>query len=199
MAIDVRQHKKKFIVLGSVLGLLGFIGIGATQNSSQQPSSPAPTTSSYTQTQASAASKAPVIETKTETKTESIPYGIKTQNDASLESGKQVLATRGVHGEKTITYTVTYTDGKETSRSTPTEQITRTVTDEVTKVGTKIATPTACPNGTYTNSVGNIVCSPYASSSVPAGASAKCSDGTYSFSQSRRGTCSGHGGVATWY
>jgi hypothetical protein len=33
---------------------------------------------------------------------------------------------------------------------------------------------------------------------VPAGASAKCRDGTYSFSQHRRGTCSHHGGVAVW-
>lgn len=33
---------------------------------------------------------------------------------------------------------------------------------------------------------------------VPAGASAKCRDGTYSFSQHRRGTCSHHGGVSSW-
>src|SRR5215470_14634565 len=32
----------------------------------------------------------------------------------------------------------------------------------------------------------------------PVGATAKCRDGTYSFSQSRRGTCSHHGGVAQW-
>jgi hypothetical protein len=56
----------------------------------------------------------------------------------------------------------------------------------------------ACPNGTYVNSAGNTVCSPYASSSAPAGATAQCRDGTYSFSQSRSGTCSGHGGVAQW-
>lgn len=33
---------------------------------------------------------------------------------------------------------------------------------------------------------------------IPAGASAKCFDGTFSFSQHRRGTCSHHGGVAAW-
>ncbi len=32
----------------------------------------------------------------------------------------------------------------------------------------------------------------------PQGATARCRDGTYSFSQSRRGTCSHHGGVANW-
>lgn len=50
----------------------------------------------------------------------------------------------------------------------------------------------------YTNSAGNEVHSPAYSDTVPAGASAKCRDGTYSFSQSRRGTCSHHGGVAEW-
>ncbi len=32
----------------------------------------------------------------------------------------------------------------------------------------------------------------------PAGATAQCRDGSYSFSASRRGTCSHHGGVARW-
>ena len=32
----------------------------------------------------------------------------------------------------------------------------------------------------------------------PAGATAQCRDGTYSFSQHRSGTCSHHGGVARW-
>ena len=50
----------------------------------------------------------------------------------------------------------------------------------------------------YTNSAGNEVHSPAYAPSVPAGASARCRDGTYSFSQSRRGTCSHHGGVAQW-
>lgn len=33
----------------------------------------------------------------------------------------------------------------------------------------------------------------------PKGATAKCSDGTYSMSESATGSCSGHGGVAKWY
>ena len=51
----------------------------------------------------------------------------------------------------------------------------------------------------YTNVDGNKVHSPAYAPSKPAGASAKCRDGTYSFSQNRRGTCSHHGGVAQWY
>jgi hypothetical protein len=57
-----------------------------------------------------------------------------------------------------------------------------------------------CPNGTYVNSSGNTVCSPYQSpSGPPAGATAKCNDGSYSFSQHHQGTCSHHGGVAEFY
>lgn len=51
----------------------------------------------------------------------------------------------------------------------------------------------------YTNSYGNRVQSPTYYNSQPAGATALCRDGTYSFSKSRRGTCSHHGGVARWY
>jgi len=37
-----------------------------------------------------------------------------------------------------------------------------------------------------------------ASGSAPPGATARCKDGTYSYSQHRQGTCSHHGGVAVW-
>jgi hypothetical protein len=50
----------------------------------------------------------------------------------------------------------------------------------------------------YVNTAGSEVHSPANAPSVPAGASAVCGDGTYSFSQSRRGTCSHHGGVSEW-
>jgi len=62
-----------------------------------------------------------------------------------------------------------------------------------------VETPQQTPNY-YINSRGNTVQSPTKSpnGSVPAGASARCGDGTYSYSQSRRGTCSHHGGVANW-
>ena len=53
-------------------------------------------------------------------------------------------------------------------------------------------------NGTYVNSKGQTVKRPETCSSTPQGATAQCRDGTYSFSKSRRGTCSHHGGVAKW-
>jgi hypothetical protein len=53
-------------------------------------------------------------------------------------------------------------------------------------------------NRYYTNVSGHRVHSPAFSNSVPAGASAECRDGSYSFSENRRGTCSHHGGVKKW-
>lgn len=50
----------------------------------------------------------------------------------------------------------------------------------------------------YTNSWGQKVQSPTYYNTVPTGATALCRDGTYSFSRSRRGACSHHGGVAKW-
>ena len=58
----------------------------------------------------------------------------------------------------------------------------------------------SCPNGTYVNVSGDTVCRPYSSpTGPPAGASAICNDGTYSFSEHHQGTCSGHGGVRQFY
>jgi hypothetical protein len=55
-----------------------------------------------------------------------------------------------------------------------------------------------CGADYYRNSRGNCVPRPVRANRPPAGATAQCRDGTYSFSQSRRGTCSHHGGVARW-
>jgi hypothetical protein len=53
--------------------------------------------------------------------------------------------------------------------------------------------------GHYTNVDGVSVHRPMHSGTKPAGACAKCGDGTYSFAQHHRGACSHHGGVAVWY
>lgn len=50
----------------------------------------------------------------------------------------------------------------------------------------------------YTNSYGQRVQSPTHYSSTPRCPTARCADGSYSFSHNRRGTCSHHGGVAQW-
>jgi len=65
---------------------------------------------------------------------------------------------------------------------------------------TRHHTTTATPHhhNYYTNSSGHRVHTPVRAQSVPAGATAKCGDGTYSFSEHRQGTCSHHGGVSQW-
>lgn len=67
------------------------------------------------------------------------------------------------------------------------------------QVQPQVAPKPVAPNGTYTNVDGNEVARPYAAPSRPVGATARCRNGEYSFSQHRRGTCSGNGGVAEWY
>jgi hypothetical protein len=63
---------------------------------------------------------------------------------------------------------------------------------------TNAAKPKCADNGTYVNSQGQTVKRPENCTTAPQGATAQCRDGTYSFSKSRRGTCSHHGGVAKW-
>ena len=59
--------------------------------------------------------------------------------------------------------------------------------------------PPATSGRSYVNVDGIRVPSPVFSETKPDGATARCRDGSYSFSQHRRGTCSHHGGVAEWF
>ena len=110
------------------------------------------------------------------------------------------------------TTTTSTTSSTSTSTSTTSTVVRTTTTTAVTAPPTSAAvvttTPPAtagtrttsatldCPDGTYINAAGNEVCRPYASSTPPPGATARCRNGEYSFSQTPRGTCSGNGGVA---
>jgi len=58
--------------------------------------------------------------------------------------------------------------------------------------------PNSCGSDSYINVDGRCIHRPERAARPSAGATAKCNDGTYSFSQHRRGTCSRHGGVAIW-
>ncbi|MDB5577557.1 MAG: hypothetical protein JWR80_2733 [Bradyrhizobium sp.] len=50
----------------------------------------------------------------------------------------------------------------------------------------------------YTNVSGHRVHRPMQAQSAPGGATARCRDSSWSFSENHRGTCSHHGGVARW-
>jgi hypothetical protein len=56
----------------------------------------------------------------------------------------------------------------------------------------------ACNNGYYINSSGHQVHSPSCGRPEEGHRSAVCRDGSISFSEHHRGTCSHHGGVARW-
>jgi cytoskeletal protein RodZ len=187
--------------IGGIIGLAIAVIIGTTIVGSVV--SAVGTAISSHPTESSATQKSSQVTTyKNVTTTVAIPFSKTSQNDATRASGTSTITTAGVDGVKTQTFRVTYVDDIETTRNLVSEEVTTQPIAEVTSVGTyvapKVTVQTGCTNGSYVNSAGNTVCSPEASSSAPAGATAQCSDGTYSFSQSRSGTCSHHGGVATW-
>jgi len=73
--------------------------------------------------------------------------------------------------------------------------------DPPVTVAREPAEDTLVEHGHYINRAGETVHSPAHTrhGERPEGSSARCRDGTYSFSRHRSGTCSHHGGVATWY
>lgn len=138
------------------------------------------------------------ITTKTEVKEEKIPFETKQENDSTLASGQTQVKQEGKEGVKEFKYSVDYQNNKEIKRSLISETVTIQPIAKITLIGTKISTPlTSTKSGDgYTNVDGDYVPSP---SNNPAGATARCKDGTYSYSQNRSGTCSHHGGVAEWF
>jgi hypothetical protein len=56
----------------------------------------------------------------------------------------------------------------------------------------------ACGSDSYINSAGNCIPRPSPTTAAGRTPTAVCRDGAYSYSASRSGTCSGHGGVAQW-
>ena len=83
----------------------------------------------------------------------------------------------------------TISSERGTSPQPPTPQV---------RASTESSAPTP-PGRTYVNVDGIRVRSPVFTDTKPEGASARCRDGSYSFSLHRRGTCSHHGGVAEWF
>ena len=75
--------------------------------------------------------------------------------------------------------------------------ITRADTEKILAAHPDWTTPIS-NNNSYSNVNGNAVHSPAYSPKIPAGATAQCRDGTFSFSLHRSGTCSHHGGVMIW-
>ncbi|MBF4604718.1 DUF3761 domain-containing protein [Curtobacterium sp. VKM Ac-2884] len=178
------------------------VAAAGVTTSSAKPTSTPTRTPRPTRTATPTPTPTPVITTEEVVETARIPFGVTTVQSSTVAQGTSSVTTPGTDGVITKTYSVTSTDGVETRRVLQSERVTTPPVTQVTTVGTYVApaAPAApsCTNGTYVNTAGATVCRPEVASSSPAGATAKCGDGTYSFSQSRRGTCSSHGGVAIW-
>jgi Protein of unknown function (DUF3761) len=111
----------------------------------------------------------------------------------------RVLVEATMRGHAPVVRSITVTRHRTSAEVESRARARRQVEDQrAAEKATEAETTSGCTNGTYTNSAGNTVCSPESVPTAPAGATAKCEDGTYSFSESRSGTCSHHGGVAEW-
>lgn len=78
-------------------------------------------------------------------------------------------------------------------------QVTESTSTNATSIQRPRRTLPQISGRSYVNVDGIRVPSPVFSDTKPAGTTARCRDGSYSFSQHRRGTCSYHGGVAEWF
>lgn len=184
-------NRKRIAMIFGGLMVASFIATSAFASPSKEKPQPKP--EAFTQQVST-----PKIETKEETKTDDIAFQTENKDDSTLEKGQTQVKQEGKNGTKETKYKVTYTNGKETAREIISEVVTVQPVNKIVLSGTKVTAPVvSSPNqsNTYTNVDGNTIESP---SSNQSGATAKCKDGTYSHSQHRSGTCSGHGGVAEW-
>lgn len=188
--MEEQRHKtwslKKILVLGALLVFVPWAFVSAM--TPQTTSAPKTETTSTPQPEKVKSTESKVVSEKS-----AVPFETETKSDPSLPLGQTKVTREGVNGEKETRYTITYTDGVQTNKQYLDEKITVSPTSKIIVQGTYAAPK--CGSGYYINAYGNCVKSP---SSSPSGASARCKDGTYSYSQTRSGTCSHHGGVAEW-
>lgn len=182
------------LVCGSAAQLGGVENQKTSSHTIQTPSA------QTTETQSQAKSQ-PKVEQKRESYETTIPYETSYIEAPNLEQGQTRVVTDGIAGIETTIDEVTYTDGVETHRENVAIEVTRQPVNRVVARSTYVApkyvpVQSACENGTYINSAGNTVRRPSATNT--GGATVVCRDGSYSYSQSRRGTCSHHGGVLRW-
>lgn len=119
-----------------------------------------------------------------------------TQPAPGLLQGQTKVIQAGVNGEKTLTYKVMYVDGHETKRELINSVVNRPALPQITALGSYVPprpTPPVQPKPIRPTKP-----DPVTSPVQPQGPSARCRDGSYSYSAHRQGTCSHHGGVAQW-
>ncbi len=109
------------------------------------PTTPPPADTATRSTAAATATRSPTpppsptpsVEKRTETTTQTIPYGKRVVYDAALAAGTRQVRVKGVPGIKTLTYEITLTDGVQTGKRLVSETVTRKPVTEVTAIGTR--------------------------------------------------------------
>jgi len=84
------------------------------------------------------AANPPLIETRIETATVSMPFGTKYQDDDSMLVSETKVLSPGVNGSKLVTYSVTYSNNKETDRKVTKEVVKLAAIDQTSAKGTKV-------------------------------------------------------------
>ncbi|GAA1497282.1 transglycosylase family protein [Paeniglutamicibacter kerguelensis] len=77
------------------------------------------------------------VENKKVKETEPIAHGTKTVKDAKALEGTKKTVTKGVDGERTLTYAVTLRNGKEADKELVSEKVTTKPVEEEISIGTK--------------------------------------------------------------
>lgn len=183
-------------IIALALTSLSVIGVNVVSTAQNNESAVNSSYSTYDSKNKASKTNEPIVVVRTETKEVSIPYSTQTVQDSSRAKGTSYVKTEGKNGEKVETYKVIYSDGRVISRELVSSKVVIEPVIKVIAEGTYVKPRLNCSNGSYINSRGVEVCRP--SSTNTGGATAICRDGTYSYSQSRRGTCSHHGGVMRW-
>ncbi|GIE79528.1 hypothetical protein Aph02nite_54780 [Actinoplanes philippinensis] len=81
------------------------------------------------------AAAAPVVTTRTDVETRSVPFDTRVVRDPSMPRGTRRVTTRGASGERTLRYLVTLTDGRPSSRRLLSSAVTREPQHRVVTVG----------------------------------------------------------------
>lgn len=202
MLQKITPSRKRVAQVFGILSVVSFFCLGIVAPSHDRTNvniqNTATTKQAINDTQDAQPIKKDIVEVKQDVETKPVSFAVTTQDDSSLPKGQTKVLQEGKDGVETFTYSVTYTNGKETSRALVSQVVTSQPTPKVIANGTYV-TPApvkpSCGSGYYLNSDNICVHSP---SSNPTGATARCVDGTYSYSLHRSGTCSHHGGVAEW-
>ncbi|WP_409494063.1 DUF3761 domain-containing protein [Amycolatopsis sp. cmx-11-12] len=136
---------------------------------------------------------------------ETVPSGRVTPQSGSVSTSSTLSTpTSSWAPPTTTTATPTPTSQQFVPPTTAAVEVPKQVEPPPSKARPK-TTPTAkapslaeCGSDYYRNTDGVCVHRPATGPGAADGATALCKDGSYSYSQNRRGTCSGHGGVRTW-